>query len=73
MLSKLLEQLQREKSKLALGLVDVPRKTLEDYVVVVGQCQGLQAAIDIINYLLEDEDDHSRRDPRTTQREADYG
>ncbi len=69
----LITELERRKSELALSLVETPRKTLEDYHGVVGQCQGLQMALDFINNLLEQEDDNPRRDQRSRDREASYG
>lgn len=69
----LINEIERRKSELAISLVDTPRKTLEDYHGVVGQCQGLQMALDVINNLLEQEDDHPRRNQRSGYREASYG
>jgi hypothetical protein len=69
----LVTEIERQRKMLMLSLVETPRKTLEDYHGVVGQCQGLQAALDVINNLLEQEDDDSGRNQRSRDRNSHYG
>lgn len=69
----LLREIEKHRLELVLSLAETPRKTLEDYHGVVGQCQGLQLAIDLINNLLEQEDDHSRSNRRPSDSRPSYG
>ena len=68
----LLSELKRLHDEQLHSLVNMPRQTLEDYHAVVGRCQGLQQALDVINNLLEQEDDNSGRNQRPSGRSSYY-